>query len=118
MTNVLNTIIELKYHIYQDFLPKLYMLELELKEPVIDNSSLKLLANVACQTINENKLNNQCNARMRNGTRCKGKVKGNDKFNLDSMYCNNHCLNYERETRQKPKNTLVYGDFLYNDDTV
>ena len=55
---------------------------------------------------------------MRNGTRCKGKVKGNDKVNLDSMYCNNHCLNYERETRHKPKNTLVYGDFLYNDDTV
>ena len=115
MVDVLPTIIEVKTLIYNYILPKLDFIEDQIENEEYDNnSSLKLLANVACDLDNNilAETNNKCYARTGKGGRCKNNIKEfvYDSFEISSMYCKDHCLICERETRTKLKNTLLYGD--------
>ena len=120
MTTIQDNVLQIKNTIYLDILPKLNFIENTIKNDNCD--ALKLLAEVATSLKEDSDKestdwivldnDNICYARTDKGTRCKNTVKNKngDLLEIDAMYCHQHCLTYSRNTRNKPKNTLLYGD--------
>tara|TARA_B110000046_G_C12980715_1_gene393185 strand:+ start:539 stop:1075 length:537 start_codon:yes stop_codon:yes gene_type:complete len=117
------TILQLKNTIQFDILPKLQFIENSIENSIKNSikndncDSLKLLAEVATSLRDESHCivldnDNICYARTDKGIRCKHTIKNQngEPLEVDGMYCHQHCLTYNRTTRNKPKNTLLYGD--------
>lgn len=109
MFDYFNTINNIKKTINNNILPQLDFLESQYL--ISESYGLKLLSDVA-SNISENNSNTQCYARTSKSTRCTNNIakSGDNQLEITNMYCNHHCMCYERTTRNKPKKGLIYGD--------